>query len=106
MVTSNQYPHRLYVKSSGTSSLDENGDYVQASVSWAENSACREEVNVNRRNLTDGETASYNHIIYLPKDSSKIDFGTEVKVEDADGIRAEGRVLRFARGQFNCQIWL
>lgn len=59
-------------------------------------------------NTDAGEKSIFTSKIYLPLDTEVIPTATEINVFDHDGTthRISGRVIRFARYQLNCVLWV
>lgn len=106
-----QYPHYLFVTTTGNSVQDENGNWSDEQEASTFISRCRVEIDGrgNEIQTANGTFHQFTATVYLPKGDIKIDNGTTVVVaEDADckQVLIDGKALRFSKGQLNSRLWL
>lgn len=107
-----QYPHYLFATLSEESRQDENGNWTLGSQRVVFLSICREETDGRGQEvqIADGRYRRFSSIIQVPKSAMlEMKEGTSVFVADSadgSGIRIEGVVLKFDRGQLHSRLWV
>lgn len=104
-----QYPYTLFSKVRPEAVQDEFGDWIMPESERIEIGKCRDEVNGSGNLVTDldGQKYAYSWIIYAPICTKRLEKGTLIEVEDADGfVRASGDILRFSKDQLHVRIWV
>lgn len=129
-----QYPHYLFATLSEESRQDENGNWTLGGQRVVFLSICREETDGRGQEVqtADGRYRKFSSVIQIPKSakiprevgedphgspsnshgkSAVLDIreGTSVFVADSadgSGIRIEGVVLKFDRGQLHSRLWV
>jgi hypothetical protein len=105
-----RYPHTLsYLRTTSESSQDSNGNWNASVPSvWVVIGECRVSPNGSGRHitLTDGSATVFSSSIVTPVLPEEIQFGTEIKVVDENGIeKFAGKVLRFSNDRKNATLW-
>lgn len=108
-----QYPHFLYVKSTGgASTQDAEGNWITYTPSWVFHSVCREETNGSGRqvNGSDGKAVVYSSMVYLPKGVASVPDNVEILVvttQDPEAlIRVKGTCLKCDITTLHGRIWV
>ncbi len=106
-----QYPHYLFVYSSGEARQNEDGTWENTTSVLKFHSFCREETNGGGQEVqvAGGIFRRYSSLIQLPKCGDNVGEGTSVIVannSDGSDIRIKGQVLKFDKGQLHSRIWL
>lgn len=106
----NQYPHYLFLVSSGESVQDENGDFSDNQPESVFLSMCREETDGRGTEIqVGGIMHKITSLIQLPKTCPKVEHGAKVVVaNDAEctDVRITGVCLRFDQAQLHSRLWL
>lgn len=103
-----QYPHKLVLNTTASSSQDNEGNWQPGSSSSVE-VTCRAEPNAKGSVLkgADGVNVVYDWTVYMPLPVADIAAGTMVEIQDINGNKiGEGKVARFSRGTFNARVWI
>lgn len=105
-----RYPHTLnYLRTTSESTLDSNGNWIASVPSvWVVIGECRVSPNGSGKHivLADGNATVFSSSIVMPVQDNEIQFGTEIKVVDENGIvKFAGKVLRFSNDRKNATIW-
>jgi hypothetical protein len=107
-----QYPHFLFVHVVSESVQDSDGNWSDPIDSWAKHCKCREETNGAGRQINgpDGKAIVFSSVVYMPKNATKIQEGTEILVSETDSetglCRVEGTVLKHDISQLHARLWL
>lgn len=107
-----QYPHFLFIKQVTEATQDAEGNWSDASESWAFHSICREQTNGKGSvvNGQDGKAIVFSSVIHLPITSERIIEGTDVLIsasEDSSAIvLIQGQALKFNAGQLHNRLWV
>jgi len=107
-----QYPHYLFaIVAGGESVQDDEGNWTDSETITEFISACREETNGRGAEIqvAGGTFHIFTSLIQLPKDSPKIEVGTNIFVADDENgsdVRIQGVVLKFDKGQLHNRLWV
>jgi len=107
-----QYPHYLFaIVAGGESVQDDEGNWIDSETTTEFISACREETNGRGAEIqvAGGTFHQFTSLIQLPKDSPKIEVGTNIFVADDENgsdVRIQGVVLKFDKGQLHNRLWV
>lgn len=106
-----QYPHFLFVYSSGEAHQNEDGAWEDTFSVLDFHSVCREETAGSGQEVqvAGGVFMRYSSLILLPKGSGKVAEGATVVIaNDSNGndVRIKGQVLKFDKGQLHSRIWV
>jgi hypothetical protein len=115
MVANYQYPQYLYSKLNGEATQAANGSWVVSAPNWVLSGICREETNGKGTSIqtADGRFLVFSSLIFLPRESAKIQEGSEVLVlkekavvvKEDDAI-IKGTCLKFDDGRLHCRMWV
>jgi hypothetical protein len=102
-----RYPHTLIVKIPAEGTQDTEGNLTVANTEELYTTPCRDEAGAGAiLTLADGTDYIFQSLIYFPRSAEFLPAGTLVQITDQYGIRAEGTIKRFARGDKNSRAWL
>ena len=104
-----QYPYKLFIQATNGGSFDNDGFANPDSSDETFISVCRDEpANSGDIVTTDaGEKTSYKNKIYMPLGDYFLEPNTKVHIIDKDGnTRLKMPVIRFAKNQLHCVIWV
>jgi len=126
-IINNQYPHFLYVRTSGTEATqDANGSWHTEGAAWKLHASCREETNGKGTQIqaANGRFITFASLIQLPAETERVGLGQEVAAADrellpseltdetlqdaqAEGVvRIIGECLKFDKGRLHCRLWV
>ena len=125
-VIRNQYPHFLYIRTSGAEATqDEDGSWVTPASAWTFHSRSREETNGigSTVQAANGVFVTFSSLIQLPAGTPRVAEGTEIAVTDREllpselsddtvkanpeGIvRVSGTCQKFDLGRLHCRLWV
>lgn len=89
--------------------FDENGFPIPSTSSMEFLTDCRDSPSGGGSviNTAQGESVKYGSVIYTPKGLEPIPENTLLEVRNEDGtVRLKANVIRFAKEQAHCRIWV
>ena len=131
-IINNQYPHRLYYRTSeGEATQNDHGGWDGSPAGWELYGRCREETNGKGSTIATagGEFTTYSALIQIPQgEGPRIPEGTEIIVADIElddttvaglddrskvqellntgTVRAAGKCLKFDLGRLHSRLWV
>lgn len=112
-----QYPHRLKFSQDGITPTPvynpATGNFEDAATVAPTfyDVACRYEPNDTAGGAKtvvseDGQEIVYDFRVFMPKSGLRIEYQTEISVEDEGAVIGTGKVKKFHKGQLNSRIWV